>query len=178
MTTDHDDGNGNGRRGEKSATAFRTISEVADDLQVPQHVLRFWEGRFPQIKPLKRAGGRRYYRPEDVVLLGRIRDLLYKQGYTIKGVQNLLKTGGASPPDTSDDGMEDDTSISDTPESDEGGEPFAIAPAPELDESPLPTPTLFDPPKPVAVPAANDALRHELLSIMDELEAIRLLLLP
>jgi DNA-binding transcriptional MerR regulator len=78
---------------EKSSDAFRTISEVADDLNVPQHVLRFWEGRFPQIKPLKRAGGRRYYRPEDVELLARIRDLLYTQGYTIKGVQNLLKDG-------------------------------------------------------------------------------------
>lgn len=78
---------------EKSSDAFRTISEVADDLNVPQHVLRFWEGRFPQIKPMKRAGGRRYYRPEDIELLGRIRDLLYTQGYTIKGVQNLLKDG-------------------------------------------------------------------------------------
>ena len=78
---------------EKSADAFRTISEVADDLQVPQHVLRFWEGRFPQIKPLKRAGGRRYYRPEDIELLTQIRDLLYKQGLTIKGVQAALKDG-------------------------------------------------------------------------------------
>ncbi len=75
----------------KSETAFRTISEVAGDLDIPQHVLRFWEGRFNQIKPLKRAGGRRYYRPEDVELLKRIRDLLYAQGYTIKGVQKLLR---------------------------------------------------------------------------------------
>ncbi len=82
---------------EKSSDAFRTISEVADDLHVPQHVLRFWEGRFPQIKPLKRAGGRRYYRPEDVELLARIRDLLYTQGYTIKGVQNLWKDGLDAP---------------------------------------------------------------------------------
>ncbi len=77
----------------KSEAAFRTISEVAEDLDVPQHVLRFWESRFPQIKPLKRGGGRRYYRPADVHLLRRIRDLLYKDGYTIKGVQKLLRDG-------------------------------------------------------------------------------------
>jgi len=82
------------RRGGKSADAFRTISEVAGDLDVPQHVLRFWETRFAQIKPMKRAGGRRYYRPEDVELLRRIRELLYKHGYTIKGVQRLLKDNG------------------------------------------------------------------------------------
>ena len=75
----------------KAAGAFRTISEVADQLDVPQHVLRFWETRFTQIRPLKRAGGRRYYRPEDVDLLRRIRELLYQQGYTIKGVQKLLR---------------------------------------------------------------------------------------
>ncbi|MBL0932379.1 MAG: MerR family transcriptional regulator [Alphaproteobacteria bacterium] len=82
------------RRSGKSADAFRTISEVADDLDVPQHVLRFWETRFAQIKPLKRAGGRPYYRPEDIELLRRIRELLYKHGYTIKGVQRLLKDHG------------------------------------------------------------------------------------
>ena len=82
------------RRSAKSADAFRTISEVAGDLEVPQHVLRFWETRFAQIKPLKRAGGRRYYRPEDIELLRRIRELLYKHGYTIKGVQRLLKDNG------------------------------------------------------------------------------------
>src|SRR3954464_7977967 len=75
----------------KSATAFRTISEVSGELDVPQHVLRFWETKFPQIRPLKRAGGRRYYRPEDVELLRRIRELLYNNGYTIKGVQRLLR---------------------------------------------------------------------------------------
>jgi DNA-binding transcriptional MerR regulator len=79
---------------EKSPDAFRTISEVADDLDLPQHVLRFWETRFPQIKPMKRGGGRRYYRPEDVDLLKGIRHLLYDHGYTIKGVQKLLKTNG------------------------------------------------------------------------------------
>ena len=77
----------------KSAAAFRTISEVSDELDVPQHVLRFWEGKFSQVRPLKRGGGRRYYRPEDIDLLRRIRDLLYSEGYTIKGVQRLLREG-------------------------------------------------------------------------------------
>lgn len=79
---------------EKGPDAFRTISEVAEDLDLPQHVLRFWETRFNQIKPLKRGGGRRYYRPDDVDLLCGIRLLLYGEGYTIKGVQRLLKEKG------------------------------------------------------------------------------------
>ena len=81
-------------RAKKAPNAFRTISEVADELHIPQHVLRFWETKFPQIKPLKRGGGRRYYRPDDILLLRRISDLLYIQGYTIKGVQRLLRDGG------------------------------------------------------------------------------------
>lgn len=79
---------------DKSPDAFRTISEVADDLDLPQHVLRFWETRFSQIKPLKRGGGRRYYRPTDVDLLRGIRHLLYEEGYTIKGVQKILRENG------------------------------------------------------------------------------------
>lgn len=79
---------------DKSPDAFRTISEAAQELDVPQHVLRFWETRFVQIKPMKRAGGRRYYRPADVELLQGIRSLLYKEGYTIRGVQNILKEDG------------------------------------------------------------------------------------
>jgi DNA-binding transcriptional MerR regulator len=78
----------------KSPEAFRTISEVAVELDVPQHVLRFWEGRFAQIKPVKRAGGRRYYRPEDVDLLRGVRALLYAEGFTIKGVQKVLRDRG------------------------------------------------------------------------------------
>ena len=78
----------------KADGAFRTISEVADELDVPQHVLRFWETKFTQVKPLKRGGGRRYYRPEDVSLLKHIHNLLYTEGYTIKGVQKLLKGQG------------------------------------------------------------------------------------
>src|SRR5690554_899951 len=80
---------------DKSPDAFRTISEVAEQLDLPQHVLRFWETRFTQIKPLKRGGGRRYYRPDDVQLLKGIRHLLYDQGFTIKGVQRILKDHGA-----------------------------------------------------------------------------------
>ncbi|ALA18746.1 MULTISPECIES: MerR family transcriptional regulator [unclassified Chelatococcus] len=79
---------------DKGPDAFRTISEVAEDLDLPQHVLRFWETRFSQIKPLKRGGGRRYYRPDDVDLLRGIRHLLYGEGYTIKGVQRILKEEG------------------------------------------------------------------------------------
>ena len=78
----------------KSADAFRTISEVAEDLDVPKHVLRFWENKFPQIRPMKRGGGRRYYRPEDLELLSGIRQLLHGEGYTIKGVQKILREQG------------------------------------------------------------------------------------
>jgi DNA-binding transcriptional MerR regulator len=88
----------------KSAAAFRTISEVSAELDVPQHVLRFWETKFPQIRPLKRGGGRRYYRPDDVVLLRRIQTLLYKEGYTIKGVQRLLKESRGTLADLPEDG--------------------------------------------------------------------------
>jgi DNA-binding transcriptional MerR regulator len=85
----------------KRPSAFRTIGEVADDLDVPPHVLRFWETRFPQLKPLKRGGGRRYYRPEDIALLRRIRQCLYQDGYTIRGVQKLLadRAGGGAQPE-------------------------------------------------------------------------------
>jgi DNA-binding transcriptional MerR regulator len=79
---------------DKAPDAFRIISEVADDLDVPQHVLRFWESRFSQIRPMKRGGGRRYYRPEDVDLLRGIRHLLYGEGYTIRGVQRILREQG------------------------------------------------------------------------------------
>jgi DNA-binding transcriptional MerR regulator len=116
MSDDADSGPGRGR---KSPTAFRTISEVADDLQIPQHVLRFWESKFPQLKPLKRGGGRRYYRPEDIALLKRISDLLYTQGYTIKGVQRLLREGGL------EDGMAPELPL-DHPDLDEAEAPDAL----------------------------------------------------
>ena len=84
---------GGTRRTSKSDAAFRTTGEVSEELELPAHVLRFWESKFPEIKPLKRGGGRRYYRPEDVDLLRRIRQFLYHEGYTIRGVQKLLREG-------------------------------------------------------------------------------------
>jgi DNA-binding transcriptional MerR regulator len=92
-------------RPRKSAAAFRTIGEVADELDLPAHVLRFWETKFPQLKPVKRSGGRRYYRPEDIELLRRVRQWLYQDGYTIRGVQQLLENrppGSAAAPDEAD----------------------------------------------------------------------------
>jgi len=95
MTGAADTGATSMRSGEgKAPSAFRTISEVATNLDVPQHVLRFWESKFQQVRPLKRGGGRRYYRPEDVALLSNIKELLYNQGFTIRGVQKLLKETG------------------------------------------------------------------------------------
>jgi len=105
----------------KSAEAFRTISEVASELDVPQHVLRFWESRFVQIKPVKRAGGRRYYRPEDVDLLKGIRALLYSDGFTIKGVQKVLKERG----------------LRHVAEVGRGGAPEPVKPAPIVIEKPV-----------------------------------------
>ena len=107
-------------RAKKAPNAFRTISEVADELHIPQHVLRFWETKFPQIKPLKRGGGRRYYRPDDILLLRRISDLLYIQGYTIKGVQRLLREGGGQlsdniPPATAAERAAAEVEQTDTP---------------------------------------------------------------
>ena len=92
--TDMDASSSSAPKSPKSATAFRTISEVATELDLPQHVLRFWETKFNAIKPMKRGGGRRYYGPEDVRLLEKIRNLLYSDGYTIKGLQKLLRESG------------------------------------------------------------------------------------
>ncbi len=105
------------RRAGKSAAAFRTISEVAGELDLPQHVLRFWESKFPQIRPMKRGGGRRYYRPADMDLLRRIRGLLYDDGYTIKGVQKILRdqhgrAGGAIEDEPIDEGASDEVGAS------------------------------------------------------------------
>lgn len=86
-----------GRRSGKSASAFRTTSEVGEELNVPAHVLRFWESKFPQLRPLRRGGGRRYYRPEDIELVRRIRQCLYQEGYSIRGVQKLLRQGELRP---------------------------------------------------------------------------------
>ena len=123
-----------GGRAGKSATAFRTISEVAGELDVAQHVLRFWESKFPQVRPLKRGGGRRYYRPEDVDLLRQIRSLLYEEGYTIKGAQKLLRGQRRSPEDDAENGgaepAADRLGAGDAPElpfSGEDGEPVPRA---------------------------------------------------
>jgi DNA-binding transcriptional MerR regulator len=140
----------------KSATAFRTISEVATDLRVPQHVLRFWETKFPQIRPLKRGGGRRYYRPEDVELLRRIQALLYEERYTIKGVQRLLKEGRVANPTPP---LPED--VDDEAASDEAGEGLF---AHELDSNHAPE----DEP-----PGLPSDLRHDLLMVLDELKALR-----
>ncbi len=140
-----------GRRHAKSATAFRTISEVAEDLDVPSHVLRFWETKFSQIRPLKRGGGRRYYRPEDVELLRRIRQLLYRDGYTIKGVQRLLRDRSG----------------------DLGGEVEPVAPEPP---APPPAPVRV---QPVPAPAAPKAAMppRDLAAVADELAELKRLLM-
>ena len=109
----------------KSANAFRTISEVATRLGVPKHVLRFWEGKFPQIKPMKRGGGRRYYRPEDIALLHGIRALLHSDGYTIKGVQKILREQGVNY--VKDHGKSYSVSGGEAPD---GGQSHADMPAP------------------------------------------------
>lgn len=139
------------RRGSKSAEAFRTISEVATDLDVPQHVLRFWETKFTQVRPMKRGGGRRYYRPEDVDLLRSIRALLYDDGYTIKGVQKLLREGGGKP---------DEPAPQEAPAHAE-----TVAPA---------TPPAAPVPPAAANPAGPDP--SELKALLSELEALKKLL--
>lgn len=139
-----------GRRHAKSATAFRTISEVAEDLDVPSHVLRFWETKFSQIRPLKRGGGRRYYRPEDVELLRRIRQLLYRDGYTIKGVQRLLRDRS-------------------------GDVPGEIEPAPEPPSPLPPAPVRAQPAPTPAVPKAMPP--RDLAAVADELAELKRLLM-
>ncbi|MGE0152819.1 MAG: MerR family transcriptional regulator [Reyranellaceae bacterium] len=178
------------RRNEKSAQAFRTISEVATELDVPQHVLRFWESKFNQVRPLKRGGGRRYYRPEDVDLLRKIRGLLYEEGYTIKGVQRLLREnrgrlGGAEPPYS--EAIRAD--MVRNPES--APAPRAVAPAaaaPQPDPAQprpqlvRPAPAAVETPRPEAVaggarPSTLDpARRRELEAVMSDLQsALKLL---
>ena len=134
----------------KSKQAFRTISEVAGDLNVPQHVLRFWESKFNQLKPLKRGGNRRYYRPEDIELLKAIHQHLYSQGYTIKGVQRLLKDQGSQ-------GIIDAA---------KGAPPAAVAPELPLgNASPA-----------IEVPAPDSIDKKQIMAALDELKAIRALL--
>ena len=162
----NDDGENGRLRLRKAAGAFRTISEVADELHIPQHVLRFWETKFPQVKPLKRGGGRRYYRPDDISLLRRISDLLYIQGYTIKGVQRLLREGGGRLADDIPPATPDERAAAEA----ERDMALAVPPA-EL------TLTIPEPPSTAIrrvpeVERLRAALRHALA----ELEAIRALL--
>jgi DNA-binding transcriptional MerR regulator len=169
---------------EKAPDAFRTISEVADEIDVPQHVLRFWESRFTQIRPMKRGGGRRYYRPDDVDLLRGVRHLLYGEGYTIRGVQRILREQGvafvqevweagaqAPPPQSEEDRAADDSG-------DEASgiraEPnlFAVAPSPPVGEALEPKVSLA----PAPLPGIPDEDRRKLQAALDELVACRRLI--
>jgi len=133
----------------KSDQAFRTISEAATLLDLPQHVLRFWETKFPQLRPMKRGGGRRYYRPDDVVLLERIKGLLHNDGYTIKGVQKLLREGHATEP----------------AQKATAPEPAAMVPKPASETE-----------NAASDEALTGSVREEMLSVLDELREIRAML--
>lgn len=138
---------------EKSPDAFRTISEVAEDLDLPQHVLRFWETRFSQIKPLKRGGGRRYYRPDDVELLKGIRHLLYGEGYTIKGVQRILKEQGQR--FVTQIWRDDASPLATMATQTEDTQSSAVAQAASLQEEPLPSGVLPENSEETAPPASG-----------------------
>jgi DNA-binding transcriptional MerR regulator len=185
---------------EKAPEAFRTISEVAEEINVPQHVLRFWESRFAQIKPMKRGGGRRYYRPDDVDLLRGVRHLLYGEGYTIRGVQRILREEGVSfvqkawrgdsalpPPDPEDaDEAPDsaDAATADGPEAapDNAAQElsiFSFLSAHGEDRAVAQAaatrrePTLMPPPLPVVPPGLADEDRRKLETVLDDLMACR-----
>jgi DNA-binding transcriptional MerR regulator len=157
---------------EKAPDAFRTISEVAEELDLPQHVLRFWETRFGQIRPLKRGGGRRYYRPEDVDLLRGIKHLLYGEGYTIRGVQRILKSQGQKFVQTvwrdpgslaaaeADDAARFEEDAADEAYADEPAPPPipapAPAPAPVIHVARTPPPEEILAPRPLAIRPVDD----------------------
>jgi DNA-binding transcriptional MerR regulator len=180
---------------EKSPDAFRTISEVADEIDVPQHVLRFWESRFQQIRPMKRGGGRRYYRPDDVDLLRGVRHLLYGEGYTIRGVQRILgeqgaafvqdvwRAGAVSAPAQ----LEEDKGSDEIPSATTAPLPepnlFALSPslvepaAPYADGRREPTLDVRTEPRPPSAPQTHRPVaideRRKLQSALDELAACR-----
>ena len=180
---------------DKAPDAFRTISEVADDLDIPQHVLRFWETRFTQIKPMKRSGGRRFYRPDDVNLLRGIRHLLYGEGYTIRGVQRILKeqgirsvqgiaSGGAVPPAGAadrEDGRESDLETGIEAAVEDAEEIEAVAPvvrAPSVTGARIP-PVMLVEPEPLERNAAGKlgtAERGRLKGALNDLLACRTML--
>ncbi|MEH6403164.1 MAG: MerR family transcriptional regulator [Sneathiella sp.] len=139
---------------QKSPDAFRTISEVAEELDVPQHVLRFWETKFPVVKPLKRGGGRRYYRPADVDLIRGIRDLLYTHGFTIKGAQKLLKEQGGK--------IENIENLNST----NGLSPQSAAPMAAIARAQELAPNT----------SVADTYRNELVTVLQELKELRKLL--
>jgi DNA-binding transcriptional MerR regulator len=174
----------------KAPDAFRTISEVADEIDVPQHVLRFWESRFVQIKPMKRGGGRRYYRPDDIDLLRGIRHLLYGEGYTIRGVQRILRDEGAafvqnvwragavSPPPQSEDDLpeEDFAEASNEGRSEPDLSSFSLSASPAIERAP--EPMLAERREPtLTVPASGGRLsttaEARLRAALDELVACR-----
>ena len=182
---------------DKAPGAFRTISEVADEIDVPQHVLRFWESRFTQIRPMKRGGGRRFYRPEDVDLLRGVRHLLYGEGYTIRGVQRILREQGAAfvqsiwragaevpPPDAQDREEEDEIAATPAPgRSEPDLSAFAASPRPveaaggdhsaERREAALAVGPVAAPAK---IPAIGGDDRRKLRAALDELVACNRLL--
>jgi DNA-binding transcriptional MerR regulator len=135
----------------KSGAAFRTTGEVSEQLELPAHVLRFWESKFPEIKPLKRGGGRRYYRPEDVDLLRRIRQFLYHEGYTIRGVQKLLRESGLREEATAPAESEGPPML------------FSLEPAPEPPDPPVSR---------QALQTALEEVRRELVAIRELLEKV------
>ncbi len=168
---------------DKAPDAFRTISEVAEEINVPQHVLRFWESRFAQIRPLKRGGGRRYYRPDDVDLLRGVRHLLYGEGYTIRGVQRILREQGLTfvqnvwragaeppPPEIEEDRVGDD-----------GAEPHAATSADEEPAVPVTAAPRPGRPAHATQPApprlnVNTEGRRKLQTVLDDLIACRQLI--
>jgi DNA-binding transcriptional MerR regulator len=175
---------------EKAPDAFRTISEVAAEIDVPQHVLRFWESRFAQIKPMKRGGGRRYYRPDDVDLLRGIRHLLYGEGYTIRGVQRILRDEGtafvqnvwragavAPPPQSEDDLPEEDfAEASNEGRSEPDLSSLSLSASPAIERAPEPYPAERREPT-LTVPASggrlSTAAETKLRAALDELVACR-----
>jgi DNA-binding transcriptional MerR regulator len=180
---------------DKAPDAFRTISEVADEIDVPQHVLRFWESRFAQIKPMKRGGGRRYYRPDDIDLLRGIRHLLYGEGYTIRGVQRILRdegtgfvqdvwrAGAAVPPAQSEDDLAEED-FAEPPEEERPEPKFSSLSLPSAERKPEPQqpaerrePTFAAPSSaPVPVGRLSDATEAKLRNVLGELVACRQLI--
>lgn len=179
---------------DKAPGAFRTISEVADEIDVPQHVLRFWESRFTQIRPMKRGGGRRFYRPEDVDLLRGVRHLLYGEGYTIRGVQRILReqgaaivqsiwrTGAALPPEA-EDSDEDDVAAAAPPRSEPELSAFAVASERLVESAPQERPAerrepilATGPATAPLKPGISGDERRKLRAALDELVACNLLL--